>query len=75
LETIIITLSLTAAGLIITGVLGMIKTINFVADRPKREEVATMIETQLQAVNVKIDHVASDVKFIRETLEKKTTRK
>jgi hypothetical protein len=44
-------------------------SLRYVSDRPKREEVNQMIDRALDAVNAKIDHVQTDVAYIRKWID------
>ncbi len=57
--------------LIIALVTVVMKSFSYIADRPTRDEVEKMIDGKLEAINLKIIHVAEDVKFIRSSIERK----
>ena len=74
-ELTLIVQALSAAAIVVSLVVGGIKVTSFVSERPTREEVSTMIDTKLEAVNAMLKRMEDDIAYIRKWIDDTKKRK
>lgn len=75
MDVTIIVVSVSLASSIVAIVMGFIKMLQFVSDRPKREEVHQIVDRSLEAVNQKVQSIKDNVDYIRTWIDNTKKRK